>query len=79
MTGSRPMRQEPASAGRGFLSPKEVPPGHAPFPICTVEVKLHHPFLGGSVGRECQDSRQKKPGLAPPSCRVGQGKPCALG
>lgn len=29
--------------------------------------------------RECQESRWKKPGLAPPSCWVGQGKPCALG
>ena len=38
VTGSRPMRWEPASAGRGFLSPNQVPPGHAPFPICTVEV-----------------------------------------
>ena len=32
MTGSRPMRREPASAGRGFLSPDQVPQGTPPFP-----------------------------------------------
>lgn len=59
----------------GLPFPKTGPPRARP---------LSHLHCGSQAapplpGRECQDSGQKKPGLAPPSCRVGQRKPCALG
>lgn len=56
MTGSRPMRQEPASAGRGFLSPNQVPPGHTPFPVCTVAVQPHRRFREGVSGEQVEEA-----------------------